>query len=360
VGNSANVAESNTVNFTVSAWVYPNSTAGVGQIFSSGGGFSARIQLRQDTADWMLYVKNSAGSYLSAGFPGGVTPNAWSYLVATWDGANIKLYVNGVLKATTPDPSPTTYAGTVNDWGYNTDGGTPVNWWNGRIDEGRVSGAALTAGWIASEYNNQNSPTSFYTVGPEAAPAVGVSMLSVPAAIPNGHSGNITLTLTGSGTAWNNSSTVFTVAGVSNVTKVSQNVTGATTATLVLRTGAGTGTLNISETVTGSAVTAIDVAPPSFSLDVALGNLNSVQTLTLTGKNTLWSQDGAGPFSVTGGAGSGIGAPAITSNTAGTIALTVGSSAGVLTITDTSTGKTATFAAGNRGGSSGCQLVLAQ
>jgi len=360
VGNSANLAESNSVNFTVSAWVYPNSATGYGQIFSSGGGFSARIQFRRDQSDWMLYVKNSTSSYVSAGFAGGVTPNAWAYLVATWDGANIKLYVNGVLKATTPDPSPTTFAGTVNDWGYNTDGG-PSTWWNGRIDEGRVLSAALSASWIASEYSNQNTPSSFYTVGPETAPSAGAPMSSVPVVIPNGHSGNITLSLTGSGTAWNNATTVFTVAGVSNVTKVSQNVTSPTAATLVLRTGAGTGTLNIAETVTGLAYTSVDVAVPSFSIDVGRGNLNSIQTLSLTGTNTLWNQEAAaGLFAVTGGNGSNIGTAAISTNTVGTVALTVGSLAGTLTITDTSTGKTATFAAGGQAGLAGCHLVIAQ
>ncbi len=281
----------------------------------------------------------------------GVTPNAWAYLVATWDGANIRLYVNGVQKAITTNVSPTTYAGTVNDWGYNTDGGTPSTWFNGRLDEGRVLATPLSAAWIASEYNNQNSPGGFYSVGGEVLPlANGGSISSVPAAIPNGHSGNITLSLTGSGTAWNNATTVFTVAGVANVTKVSQNVTGPTAATLVLRTGAGTGTLNISETVTGAAYTYVSVAVPSFSIDVGSGNLNSIQTLTLSGVNTLWNQEGAGLFTVAGGSGSSLGNSAITSNTAGTVSLVVGTGGGNLTITDTSTGKTATFVAGGQAG----------
>ena len=151
------------------------------------------------------------------------------------------------------------------------------------------------------------------------------------------------------------------MAGVSNVTKVSQNVTSPTAATLVLRTGAGTGTLNIAETVTGVAYTSVDVAVPSFSIDVGRGNLNSIQTLSLTGTNTLWNQEAAaGLFAVTGGNGSNIGTAAISTNTVGTVALTVGSLAGTLTITDTSTGKTATFAAGGQAGSAGCHLVIAQ
>jgi hypothetical protein len=119
--------------------------------------------------------------------------------------------------------------------------------------------------------------------------------------------------------------------------------------------------LNIAETVTGAAYVSIGVVVPSFSIDVGRGNLNSIQTLSLTGTNTLWNQEApAGLFTVTGGTGSNIGTPSVTTNTAGTVALTVGTLAGTLTITDTSTGKTATFAAGGQAGSSGCSVVLAQ
>jgi hypothetical protein len=231
---------------------------------------------------------------------------------------------------------------------------------NGSIDEVRLSNIARPAGWIATEYKNQNSPATFYAVGSETAPGVTTTMSAVPAAIPNGHAGNITLTLTGAGTNWSNASTVFTIAGVSNVTKVSQNVTSATAATLVVTTAAGTGSLNISETVTGAASTAIAVGVPSFSIDVVRGNLSSVQTLSLTGTNTVWSQEAPGLFSVAGGLGAGIGTPAISTNTTGSVQLTVGTLAGPLTITDASTGKTATFAAGGAAGPSGCAVVLAQ
>ncbi|MCK4649723.1 DUF2341 domain-containing protein [Candidatus Pacearchaeota archaeon] len=42
-------------------------------------------------------------------------------------------------------------------------------WFQGLIDEVRISNVARTAGWIATEYNNQYSPDSFYSVGGEVA-----------------------------------------------------------------------------------------------------------------------------------------------------------------------------------------------
>jgi hypothetical protein len=37
----------------------------------------------------------------------------------------------------------------------------------GTIDELRISTAARSASWIATEYANQSSPGTFYSVGPE-------------------------------------------------------------------------------------------------------------------------------------------------------------------------------------------------
>jgi hypothetical protein len=41
------------------------------------------------------------------------------------------------------------------------------NYFNGIIDETRVSMTARSAGWIQTEYNNQNSPDTFVKVGVE-------------------------------------------------------------------------------------------------------------------------------------------------------------------------------------------------
>jgi hypothetical protein len=170
-----------------------------------------------------------------------------------------------------------------------------------------------------------------------------------PAAIPSGHSGNITLTLTGTGTSWTGA-TRFTASGVTGTACAANPcvpaVTDGTHATVTVTTGAGTGSLLLADTVTGiSASTA--VATPSLSLSPVSGPLNTVQSIALTGTNTLWSTETpVGLFTVTGGTGSSLGTATITTNTAGMVSLTVGSGSGSLIITDTSTGATATFAAG--------------
>ena len=282
-----------------------------------------------------------------------ISAGTWYQVATTYDSsAGVKGYVNGALDGSGGPP-----AGVLCPNPGATEEGASSD---GVIDEVQIAKVALSADWIAAEYKNQANPGAFYTVGSEASTLSDTSMTVAPVAIPNGHPGNITLTLTGTGTNWSNANTVFTIAGVSNVTKVSQNVGSATAATLVVATGAGTGSLNISESVTGSASTTTVVGVPSFSIDVVRGNLSSVQTLALTGTNTVWNQEAAGLFSVAGGLGANIGTPAISTNTTGTVQLTVGTSAGPLTITDASTGKTATFTAGGAAGPSGCTVVLSQ
>jgi hypothetical protein len=336
--------------FTYSAWVYYN--GGIGTIFGSsvdGGGPQLRVDphvtmLKQD----MLGVGTSAGTVMTG---------VWTHVAFTYDSSgNYAFYLNGAPSGSGTNLQTFNFTGFY--LGARASGGGTSETFNGSIDEPHVSNSVRSASWIGAEYNNQSNPGVFYSVGTES-PLSGASITSAPAAIPNGHAGNITLTLTGVGTTWS-AGTVFTLAGVSNVTKVSQNVTSPTAATLVLTTGAATGSLSIIETVTGTASTAVTIAVPSFSIDMVRGNLNSVQALVLTGTNTVWSQEPGMVFSVAGGAGASIGAPAITSNTTGTVTLTVGTAIGSLTITDSSTGKTAAFAAGGAGGPSGCAVVLVQ
>ena len=169
------------------------------------------------------------------------------------------------------------------------------------------------------------------------------SLSVLPATIPANHSGNITLTLSGINSNWVQGKTVFAVSGVSNVTKISQNITSTSTATVVITTGAGTGTLTVSDgTVSGT----VAVGAATLSISPTGGTPSSTVSLALTGGNTVWTQETpVGLFTVSGGTGASIGTPTVTANTSATAMLTVGSATGTLVITDHSTGATTTFSA---------------
>jgi len=106
---------------------------------------------------------------------------AWNYLfnTNTWyhvtvvrnvGATDVYFYVNGNYQQTY-------------DYNYQPEGGSsgaldisnnpsgsddPASWgFNGFIDEVRISNTAHSGNWVATEYNNQNDPGSFYSIGLE-------------------------------------------------------------------------------------------------------------------------------------------------------------------------------------------------
>jgi hypothetical protein len=95
--------------------------------------------------------------------------DGWTLLHWTFDGTASRVYVNGAL-----DDGPITAVAGVNTQGTagrignvtSTAFGTAMNL-NGLADEVRIATTARPAEWMQTEFNNQSSPSSFYTVGPE-------------------------------------------------------------------------------------------------------------------------------------------------------------------------------------------------
>jgi RHS repeat-associated protein len=99
---------------------------------------------------------------------GNFATGQWYYLTGTWDGSTVSLYANGALvasEAQTADASP------AYDLTFGVDGAHSIltGYMNGSLDEARVSNNARSADWIAMEYSNQISPSTFFTLYPENA-----------------------------------------------------------------------------------------------------------------------------------------------------------------------------------------------
>ena len=104
---------------------------------------------------------NGVGSALGWDLTGGTaTLNAWSHVVATWNGSAATLFVNGVLADNTNDPAAT---GVYNANPASTsaslilaqsDTGSP---YTGSVDETAFYGSALTPAQVLAHFNAASS-----------------------------------------------------------------------------------------------------------------------------------------------------------------------------------------------------------
>lgn len=113
---------------------------------------------------------NIAGYAISETTTNTITANAWYYVTATWDKSSesgiLRIYVNGTEASYYSQNSKTTDAPTsVSEPAYI---GRNVRYgvygdWDGELDEVRISNTKRSADWIKTEYNNQYSPSTFYS-----------------------------------------------------------------------------------------------------------------------------------------------------------------------------------------------------
>jgi hypothetical protein len=194
--------------------------------------------------------------------------------------------------------------------------------------------------WLGTYYTQQNTPSlPTFSLGTLQLETGG--FLTVPSSIPANYGSHITLSLS-LGSGWSGGTT-FTVSGVSGVSKVSQNVTSSSTATLVvavpgLGSASNTGTLTISD---GSVTSMVTVAVPTISVSPSAVS-SPFPVVAVSGFATLWTVSSS--FSVSGGSFSAIvGSPTIVANTAAGLTIQTGNEPAVLTITDNTTGATASL-----------------
>jgi hypothetical protein len=93
----------------------------------------------------------------------------WYHMAAVCDGSSMGIYVNGSYLS----DSTTAFSGNIGSnavdvvIGQRSDIGTPSYLFNGIIDEVRVYNRGLTAQEISTQYNNQNSPSTFLSFASE-------------------------------------------------------------------------------------------------------------------------------------------------------------------------------------------------
>jgi RHS repeat-associated protein len=135
---------------TVEAWINPTGVPG-GAIFASPQqGISGGYVLNFVNAGHVrVNIAPAVGSWTVADSVTVPPAGKWTYVVGTWDGASVRIYVNGVLEATQP-AATMVYGATSTDPQIGRYNGASFG---GSIDEVAVYSRALTAAQIMSHWS---------------------------------------------------------------------------------------------------------------------------------------------------------------------------------------------------------------
>ncbi len=154
-----------TGTFTISAWVKLSAINVDQKIMTNQayyGGGSGGYKLGVYSNNYPETESGTAGDRGSTPLPTAFGTGAWHYVQGVYSGSTLSTYVDGAqyeIATTSNNPSSTTafFIG-VGEGGSNY-------YFNGIIDEPRVSNVAKSTNWIKAEYVNQNNPVTFTTVG---------------------------------------------------------------------------------------------------------------------------------------------------------------------------------------------------
>jgi hypothetical protein len=141
-----------TSRMTLEAWVRPTGTSGWRTVLlkEASGELAYGMYARESTDRPSGWLRIAGSSSTSAGATPALPQGAWSHLSSTYDGANLRLYVNGTLRFT---------KAVTGDIGITTNplklGGNAVwgEYFAGQIDDVRIYNRALTQAEIQTDMN---------------------------------------------------------------------------------------------------------------------------------------------------------------------------------------------------------------
>jgi len=247
---------------TVQAWFKSTSTSG--KII---GFENAQTGTGSTTADRHVWLGTDGKVHggLSCTYPGSLTSGStyndgnWHQAALTLDvtAQQAKLYVDGAQAAST------SCSGAQNFNGYYRIGSYQLIYWNnatsgyfnGSIDEARISLTARSGDWIATEYNNQSSPSTFFSVSSQ----VELDNPIVSSVSPTAGAVGASITISGAG--FGSSQGTSTVSF--NGTNSTATAWSSTSITVPVPSGASTGNLVVT-------VSALPSNPTLFTVNGAL------------------------------------------------------------------------------------------
>jgi hypothetical protein len=170
-------------SFTAEAWIYPRSvtdTSGARIVNNrgTGGGGSYRgyqLKIKNLSGNWHFSdasIDDATGNYKVFDGTNTYAYNQWYQVVMVYDAdSELRFYVNGYLDGALTvgaygditNSLPTAIGASLADQGV--EGANDRQFFDGIIDEVRLSEVARSAGWIQTSYTNQQDPSAFYLLG---------------------------------------------------------------------------------------------------------------------------------------------------------------------------------------------------
>jgi hypothetical protein len=130
--------------------------------------------------DFGVATGGGAGTGFGVESASSLSMGTWTHVVGTYDGSQLKIYFNGNLDSQASASG--NIISTTQDVVIGGDTASGAEYFNGSIDEVRISNSVRSADWIATEYNNQSSPATFYAVG---SATQGTMTLSITQVVPS-------------------------------------------------------------------------------------------------------------------------------------------------------------------------------
>ncbi len=152
------------VNFTIEAWInVRNFTAG------------SMDSIIGHAWDWHLQIRDSGklifrrwGPYQGRQSTAALSTDRWYHVVITLTPGttdNLKIYIDGVLDTLASMQAPVKNTSVWDLRIAKVQGAPDIDWFDGFIDEVRMSETVRSPEWIEASYNNQNNPSSFLSFG---------------------------------------------------------------------------------------------------------------------------------------------------------------------------------------------------
>jgi RHS repeat-associated protein len=267
-------------SFTDSAWF---------NLSTSSNGWMSILSNSRDVSPWHgLWIDGTTAVFGESGNMNGpaISINAWHYMVAVQNGgAGRSLYVDGVLVASDQNPQDANGSGTCyigND--------SVGEAFQGSIDEVRIASVARSSDWVAAEYANESSPSTFFALSSENTTGIAPTAVTLYAnqsqqfAAPGLCSAGVSWSLSADAEGTLTSSGLYTSPG-----SISEPQTLTVTATSLANPGQ-----SASATVTLMAPISVTVSPASITLSQNQTRQFTANVINSSNPAVIWTMSPTG------------------------------------------------------------------